>query len=209
MKRKQSTDNNIYDTDRMGELSEDWPLLRDVMVAVADEVASKLFPITQPTLLVQPGLLARFRLSKFITRMVEAAPSQTAACFLLVPGSEQSGVPVINGQLPLAELSPSDAIGCPHLDLEPKASDRGNTVTKPLAVSDEKSFAEVVEMIQAARGRALTAVNASMIDLYWRVGEYISRKLRPPFGVMMSWGVGRVHPAAASQSEGLHPTKSL
>ena len=32
-------------------------------------------------------------------------------------------------------------------------------------------------MIQSARGRALTAVNASMIDLYWRVGEYISRIL--------------------------------
>ena len=115
MKRKQIAEDNIYDTDRVGELSEDWPLLRDVMVAVADEVASALLPVTQPTLLVQPGLLARFRLNRFIQRMVESAPSQTAACFLLVPGSEQIGVPVINGQLPLAELSPADAILVPNI----------------------------------------------------------------------------------------------
>jgi hypothetical protein len=42
---------------------------------------------------------------------------------------------------------------------------------------DEKSFTEAVEMIQAARGRALTAVNVTMIDLYWRFGESISHKL--------------------------------
>ena len=48
---------------------------------------------------------------------------------------------------------------------------------KSLAVSDEKSFAEVVEMIQAARGRALAAVNTVLIDLYWHVGEFISRRI--------------------------------
>src|SRR5437763_875522 len=42
---------------------------------------------------------------------------------------------------------------------------------------EEQAFAEVLEMIQVARGRALAAVNTALVDLYWRVGEYISRKL--------------------------------
>ena len=41
----------------------------------------------------------------------------------------------------------------------------------------ETSFAEVVDLIQQARQRALQAVNAELIDLYWQVGEYIGRKL--------------------------------
>ena len=52
---------------------------------------------------------------------------------------------------------------------------------RPVATSaltaqpEEQAFAEVVEMIQAARGKALTAVNTAMIDLYWNIGGYISR----------------------------------
>ena len=55
------------------------------------------------------------------------------------------------------------------------------------AASEERAFAEVVEMIQAARGRAVAAVNTALIDLYWRVGEYISRKLETA-----AWGEGVV-----------------
>ena len=51
------------------------------------------------------------------------------------------------------------------------------TTSARSAASQEQAFAEVVEMIQAARGRALVAVNTELVDLYWRVGEYISRKL--------------------------------
>jgi hypothetical protein len=65
-------------------------------------------------------------------------------------------------------------------------------MTKSLTVSDEKSFAEVVEMIQAARGQALAAVNTALIDLYWRIGEYISRKLE-----VASWGEGVVDELAS------------
>lgn len=35
----------------------------------------------------------------------------------------------------------------------------------------------VVSLIQAARQRAYQAVNAELVNLYWQVGEYISRKL--------------------------------
>ncbi len=45
------------------------------------------------------------------------------------------------------------------------------------AVVHESSFREVVEMIEAARARAYHAVNTELIDLYWRVGEFISRKI--------------------------------
>ncbi len=55
------------------------------------------------------------------------------------------------------------------------------------AVPEEQAFAEVVEMIQSARGRALAAVNTELVDLYYRVGEYISRKLETA-----TWGEGVV-----------------
>jgi predicted nuclease of restriction endonuclease-like (RecB) superfamily len=52
----------------------------------------------------------------------------------------------------------------------------------PLA---ETSFLEIVEMIQSARQQAFQTVNTALIDLYWRVGEYISRKLATAV-----WGEG-------------------
>lgn len=37
-------------------------------------------------------------------------------------------------------------------------------------------FAQVIALIQAARGRAYRAVNTTLIDLYWQIGEHIWRK---------------------------------
>jgi serine/threonine protein kinase len=106
---------NVFNTDRVGEDSEEWSELKGVVTKVANGVATKLFPVTQPTLLVQPGLIARFELKQFVLRMVEAAQSrQTAACFLLVPGPEQFDVPRINGHFSLSGLSPADAVWVPH-----------------------------------------------------------------------------------------------
>lgn len=51
----------------------------------------------------------------------------------------------------------------------------------------EASFDEIIALIRQARRRALQAVNAELIDLYWRVGEYISRKLETAV-----WGEGVV-----------------
>jgi predicted nuclease of restriction endonuclease-like (RecB) superfamily len=67
------------------------------------------------------------------------------------------------------------------------------------AAPEEQSFAEVVEMIQATRGCALAAVNTALVDLYWRVGEYISRKLETA-----AWGEGVVE-ALASYIARRHP----
>jgi predicted nuclease of restriction endonuclease-like (RecB) superfamily len=66
-------------------------------------------------------------------------------------------------------------------------SKRLSTMAVHAAVPEEQAFAEVVEMIQAARGRALGAVNTVLIDLYWQVGEYISRRISTE-----GWGKGTV-----------------
>jgi predicted nuclease of restriction endonuclease-like (RecB) superfamily len=54
-------------------------------------------------------------------------------------------------------------------------------------VMDEAGFAEVVGLIAAAQQRAFQAVNTTLIDLYWQVGEYISRKIESA-----EWGDGVV-----------------
>ncbi|HEY4590591.1 MAG TPA: DUF1016 N-terminal domain-containing protein, partial [Thermoanaerobaculia bacterium] len=68
------------------------------------------------------------------------------------------------------------------------------------AIPEEQAFAEVVEMIQASRSRALAAVNTALIDLYWRIGEYISRKLETA-----AWGEGVVE-ALARYIQRHHPS---
>src|SRR5262249_4762951 len=52
-------------------------------------------------------------------------------------------------------------------------------------------FDEVIRLIEAARRRAFAAVNKELIDLYWQVGEYISRKL-----ASSAWGEGVVQQLA-------------
>jgi hypothetical protein len=36
---------------------------------------------------------------------------------------------------------------------------------------------DVPRLIDAARGRAVAAVNAELIELYWNIGAHISRKV--------------------------------
>lgn len=56
----------------------------------------------------------------------------------------------------------------------------------------EPSFAEVVRLIETARRQAFQAVNTGLIDLYWQVGAYISRKIETA-----EWGDGVVAQLAA------------
>ena len=48
-------------------------------------------------------------------------------------------------------------------------------------------FDEIAALITAARQRAFQAVNTSLIDLYWQVGQTISRKID-----QAQWGDGVV-----------------
>jgi predicted nuclease of restriction endonuclease-like (RecB) superfamily len=55
------------------------------------------------------------------------------------------------------------------------------------AAPHEPAFREVLFLIGRARERAYHAVNMELIDLYWQVGQYISRKLKSA-----AWGEGVV-----------------
>lgn len=55
----------------------------------------------------------------------------------------------------------------------PKADLPSGPAARPLDVS----FSEIVEMIRKARQRAFQVVNTELIDLYWRIGESLHRKI--------------------------------
>jgi predicted nuclease of restriction endonuclease-like (RecB) superfamily len=55
------------------------------------------------------------------------------------------------------------------------------------ALVPQGDFEEIAQLIAAARQRAVQAVNTSLIDLYWQVGQTISRKIE-----QAQWGDGVV-----------------
>lgn len=64
--------------------------------------------------------------------------------------------------------------------------------TKPVIASTLTDFETVLSMIESARSQAVAAVNITLIDLYWRIGEYLSTKL-----TAKTWGEGTVAALAA------------
>ena len=61
-------------------------------------------------LLVQPGPIARYGLTEFLHRLVDAgANRETPATFLLVPMHDTGGVPRIDGTLPIPGVLPGQA----------------------------------------------------------------------------------------------------
>jgi predicted nuclease of restriction endonuclease-like (RecB) superfamily len=60
-----------------------------------------------------------------------------------------------------------------------------------LTTASPADFDDVLRLIDAARGRAVAAVNKELIDLYWNIGEYISRKIAAE-----GWGQGTVEALA-------------
>jgi predicted nuclease of restriction endonuclease-like (RecB) superfamily len=57
----------------------------------------------------------------------------------------------------------------------------------PTQSPSQCDFDVVLGLIEAARTRAMAAVNTTLIDLYWNVGEYICRKVADD-----GWGQGTV-----------------
>jgi predicted nuclease of restriction endonuclease-like (RecB) superfamily len=41
----------------------------------------------------------------------------------------------------------------------------------------ENRFADIIQLVKQARANALRAVNTELINLYWSIGEYISKKI--------------------------------
>ena len=50
-----------------------------------------------------------------------------------------------------------------------------------------KQFTEILTLAQKARYNAFKSVNAELVNLYWQVGEYISRKVESA-----EWGMNVV-----------------
>ena len=57
---------------------------------------------------------------------------------------------------------------------------------------EEVGFTEIVRLIGASRERAMQAVNTALIDLYWQIGEIISRRV-----AAAQWGEGAVDQLAS------------
>ncbi len=66
---------------------------------------------------------------------------------------------------------------------KPKRKKSALAVPQP----DPDGFAEIVALIAMSQQNAYRAINTALIDLYWQVGEYISRKIEAA-----EWGSGTV-----------------
>lgn len=66
-----------------------------------------------------------------------------------------------------------------------------SAVTQISMLPDESAFEEILQLINVAKQRAYRAVDAELVQLYWQVGEYISRKLDSA-----TWGDGVVEELA-------------
>jgi len=72
-----------------------------------------------------------------------------------------------------------------------KSKDRSIVKRRAAETPTPADFDEVLGLIDAARTRALAAVNTELIDLYWNIGEHISRKIAAE-----GWGQGTVETLA-------------
>jgi predicted nuclease of restriction endonuclease-like (RecB) superfamily len=60
-------------------------------------------------------------------------------------------------------------------------------VRAPAQAAAQPDFDEVLALIDASRAKAVAAVNTVLIDLYWQIGEHISRRI-----AASEWGEGTV-----------------
>lgn len=86
---------------------------------------------------------------------------------------------------------------------KPSKKSTGTSITRPGSslAPVSRDFDEVISLIENARQRSYAAVNSQLVDLYWQIGEYISRKI-----ASASWGEGVVDQLAlhiAQQNPGL------
>ena len=101
----------IHLADREGRNGASWTNLLRLVERAAVEVTSSLLPPKKPLLLVQPGLIARYRLEGFLKSLMETSKSPDAASiFLLVPSHDVGGIPLINGDLPVPGLLASQVL---------------------------------------------------------------------------------------------------
>jgi predicted nuclease of restriction endonuclease-like (RecB) superfamily len=82
----------------------------------------------------------------------------------------------------------------------PRKLKRNTSISSsPRSSPSNADFGVVIELISASRAKAVGAVNQALIELYWSIGEYISRKIE-----INGWGQGTVT-ALASAIHGSFP----
>ena len=108
----------LSEVDAEGPEGDDWPWLTDLAAKAADLLLAELLPASSPTLLLQPGLCARYNLRDFMRKLVEQATrSDSAAVILLVPSIDEAGSPAIRGStraLPISGLLPGQYAWVPR-----------------------------------------------------------------------------------------------
>jgi len=101
----------VQSADAEGPVGAAWPHLIALAEDAAGQVAAKLLPNDKPLILVQPGLIARYRLAGFLQSLIDASKRpESAAIFLLVPAHDGGGLPLINEELPIHGVLPTDAL---------------------------------------------------------------------------------------------------
>jgi len=70
---------------------------------------------------------------------------------------------------------------------KPKQNRQRSLVRATAKVPSQTDFDAVLRLIDAARTRAVAAVNTALIDLYWQIGEHISQRIAAD-----GWGQGTV-----------------
>ncbi len=113
----------IEAADRAGPEGPDWELLiglvRDAADAMVDALLGKAGESKEPLVLVWPGLLARYGLSKALSRLVEQAErGETQALLLVVPSYADGLAPSINDRLPVPAPLPGQRLEMPEPWLE-------------------------------------------------------------------------------------------
>ena len=76
--------------------------------------------------------------------------------------------------------------------MKKKASGINKSSGHGVAIPEQTAFEEIVGLIEQSRLRAAQAVNTTLIELYWSVGKYISRKIQ-----LAGWGKGTVQALSA------------
>ena len=94
-----------------------------------------------------------------------------------------------------SKTKPTPAAGNGRPKSKPSAS------SSPALTPNQADFDTVLELIDAARSRAVAAVNTALIELYWSIGEFISRKIESA-----AWGEGVVDQLAAYIAQ-THPSQ--
>ncbi|HCF56402.1 MAG TPA: hypothetical protein DFS52_00195, partial [Myxococcales bacterium] len=114
----------VFAADREGPGGAAWPVLLLMMEKAASRLAEKLLSSQQPLILTEPGLLARYQLSGFVDRLVEASQDDAApTVFFVVPALEETGpapIHAVTGNLSIQTTSPAQRVRVPASWIENK-----------------------------------------------------------------------------------------